>query len=125
MFVATIFGGNDFVESIRIQHLFAGTVPPPRSPEYASRIVAAKEFSPTALTQGLNQILYFRENPDQAELALRAVMDWRQVTTLYGTLMLVAAVLFWLASQEDPLTRSRRASAALTCENASKRCALA
>ncbi len=43
---------------------------------------------------------------------LLAVMDWRQVTRLYATLMLGAAVLFWLVSQEDPLTRSRRASAA-------------
>jgi hypothetical protein len=94
VFVAAIFAGNDFVESIRIQHLFAGTVPPPRSPEYAGRIVAARRFSPTALTQGLNQILYFRENPDQAELALRAALQaadaMQQACSEHGTTLIVA-----------------------------------
>ncbi|MBV6413006.1 MAG: NarK/NasA family nitrate transporter [Xanthomonadales bacterium] len=41
---------------------------------------------------------------------LLAVMDWKQVTTLYGTVLLVTAALFWLTSQEDPATQARRTS---------------
>lgn len=43
---------------------------------------------------------------------LLAVMDWRQAATVYGAGMLAMALVFWFASQEDPVTLARRTAGA-------------
>ncbi len=75
VFVTTIFGGNDFFEVLRVQHLYADTIPPPRSRGYWNQVTAGRSLSETAMSQGLNQLLYLRENPDQADLALKAALS--------------------------------------------------
>lgn len=68
--VVAVYGGNDFVEVPRLFHFFRGSVMPPTSPEYWVRIDAAKRASSKALGQGLNQLAYFGEHPDQVDVAI-------------------------------------------------------
>lgn len=72
VFVSTFFAGNDFFEALKAQHLYAGSVPPSRTRGYWDKVTRAAALSTEALAQGLNQLLYLRENPDQATLALQA-----------------------------------------------------
>lgn len=72
VFVVAVYGGNDFLEALRPQHHFRGTHLPPRRSSYWDRIEQAKRVSTTALAQGLNQVAYFVEQPDQVEVALEA-----------------------------------------------------
>jgi len=44
---------------------------------------------------------------------LLAVMDWRDAAMVYGVAMLAMAIVFWFASEEDPLSRARRAAGAV------------
>ena len=71
-FVVAVYGGNDFLEVLRPHHYLRGTTLPPRREGYRDKISAAREVSSTALAQGLNQVLYFQEFPDQIEAALEA-----------------------------------------------------
>lgn len=72
VFVVTVYGGNDFVEVLRLQHYFRGTQMPPRSTHYWDRIEAAKRVSTNALGQGLNQTAFFLAHPEQLDVALEA-----------------------------------------------------
>ncbi len=74
VFVSVFFGGNDFFEVLKVQHLYAGTVPPPRSRGYWTQLSSAKALPEATLAQGLNQLLYLRENPDQMDLSLKAAL---------------------------------------------------
>ena len=75
VFVVAVYGGNDFVEVLRPHHYFRGTVLPPRRQGYRNKIMEARAVSSTALAQGLNQVLYFQEYPDQIEVALEAALS--------------------------------------------------
>ncbi len=72
VFVVAVYGGNDFVEALRLQHYFRGTRMPPRSTHYWDRIESAKRVSTNALGQGLNQAAYFLAHPEQLDVALEA-----------------------------------------------------
>jgi lysophospholipase L1-like esterase len=75
VFVTTIFGGNDFFEVLNVQHLFDGTIAPPlRSRSEWSHFLATETVAAGAIAQGLNQLLFLRDNPDQADLALKAAL---------------------------------------------------
>jgi hypothetical protein len=72
IFVTAFFAGNDFFEAVNVQHLYDGSVPPARTRRYADLLKEAVAASAAGMSQGLNELLYLRENPDQADLALRA-----------------------------------------------------
>ena len=72
VFVIAVYGGNDFLEVLRPHHYFRGTQVPPTRPGYWDRIEAAKRVSSSALAQGLNQVLYFQEHPEQLEVVQEA-----------------------------------------------------
>jgi hypothetical protein len=72
VFVTTFFAGNDFAEVLRIQHLYDNSAAPPRQRGYWDEVAKGTSVSVAAMTQGLGELLYLRENPDQADLALQA-----------------------------------------------------
>lgn len=74
VFVVAVYGGNDFIDVLAPHHHFSGTQPPPGDPRYWDRIEEAKRVSTTFVAQGLNQVLYFREHPDQVDVALEAAL---------------------------------------------------
>lgn len=71
-FVVAVYGGNDFLDVVRPWHYFQRTVPPARSLEYWQRMRAATQENPVLVGNCFNQLLYFDQYPDQAELALQA-----------------------------------------------------
>jgi len=75
VFVVAVYGGNDFVEVPRLFHYFRGSAMPPTSPEYWARIDAAKRASSRELGQGLNQLAYFGEHPDQIDVAIEGCRE--------------------------------------------------
>lgn len=74
VFVTTFFAGNDFVEVLKLHHAHAGSAPPPRPLNYWNEITERTSIPGSALAQGLTQLLYLRENPDEAQLALQAAL---------------------------------------------------
>jgi lysophospholipase L1-like esterase len=74
-FVLAFYGGNDFLDLVKLSHYFHHTAPPPRRSEYWEKMDAAQGVSNVALANALNQLLYFRYYPDQVEVAERAVVD--------------------------------------------------
>jgi len=74
IFVVAVYGGNDFIEALRPHHYFRGTFPPPRREGYWDSIEAAKRVSGPGLAQGLNQVLFFKEHPDEIDVALEAAL---------------------------------------------------
>lgn len=72
VFVTTFYAGNDFLEVVNVQHLYDGTATPPRTRRYAEQLKQALAASELALAPAVNELLYLRENPDEADLALRA-----------------------------------------------------
>jgi len=72
--VVAFFSGNDFVEVLKPAHFHARSIRPPRPEGYWERIRKVTEISSEALTQGLNQVLYFQAHPHEAELALDAAV---------------------------------------------------
>ncbi len=77
VFVATVYGGNDFLDLVRIYHFFNHTSPPTRRHDYWDRVTRAGRVASYAVAIALNQALYFQYHPDQVDVALRAA---RQVT---------------------------------------------
>ena len=80
--VVTVYGGNDFYGVLKVHHWLRGTTYPPRRKSYWDRVNAAREQSTSFLAQSLNQVLYFQEHPDQAEVALEAALVLAQQTKL-------------------------------------------
>jgi lysophospholipase L1-like esterase len=74
-FVLAFYGGNDFLDVVKLAHYFHHTAPPPRSAEYWEKMDKAQAVSSVALANALNQLLYFRYYPDQVAVAERAVLD--------------------------------------------------
>jgi lysophospholipase L1-like esterase len=70
--VVVFFSGNDFVEVLKPAHFHARSLRPPRPEGYWERIRKVTQISSEALTQGLNQVLYFEAHPHEADLALEA-----------------------------------------------------
>jgi lysophospholipase L1-like esterase len=70
--VVAFFSGNDFVEVLKPAHFHARSVRPPRPEGYWERIRKVTKISSEALTQGLNQVLYFQAHPHEADLAFEA-----------------------------------------------------
>lgn len=74
-FVVAFYGGNDFLDVVKLSHYYHHTAPPPRRSEYWEKMDKAKAVSSVALANALNQLLYFRYYPDQVAVAERAVLD--------------------------------------------------
>jgi lysophospholipase L1-like esterase len=74
-FVVAFYGGNDFLDMVKLSHYFHHTAPPPRRAEYWEQMGKATAVSSTAVANALNQLLYFRYYPDQMAVAERAVLD--------------------------------------------------
>lgn len=72
VFVTVIYGGNDFVEAVRLERLLRGEAQPVLGSEYDARLARARELSTVAFSQGLNQLVYFHERPEDVELAFDA-----------------------------------------------------
>lgn len=75
VFVVTVYGGNDFVASLRVRHYFEGTNHAPNPPDYRDRIEAAKSIGGAGLAQGLNQAAFFQIHPEEIELALDTALS--------------------------------------------------
>lgn len=71
-FVVAIYGGNDFIEVLKVHHYFQRTVPPERPKGYWEKISAASEVCSYAVAIALNQALYFQSHPEQVDVALDA-----------------------------------------------------
>ncbi len=73
VFVVAVYGGNDFLEALRPFHWFRGTEFPRRPEGYRERVERAQAVSTASLAQGLNQVMFLSEFPDQVELAIEAM----------------------------------------------------
>ena len=81
VFVVACYGGNDFVECLKLWHHFDGSAIPERTKEYEKRRAAAVREVPDAgayLTQSLSQVACFDLFPEEEAVARRAL---RAVTT--------------------------------------------
>jgi len=74
VFVAALYAGNDFQGALQISDFFTKRHAKPRSSEYTRRLDAANARWPDALPQGFNQAAYFAFSPDDAAVALDAVV---------------------------------------------------
>lgn len=72
--IVCVYGGNDFVETLRPYAFQRGVPLPPRPEGYFEELVATADLGTGALLQGLNQALFFREHPEQRDLALTAAV---------------------------------------------------
>lgn len=72
--VVTVYGGNDFYGVLKVHHWLRGTTYPPRRKNYWEKVERARERSTSFLAQSLNQVLYFQEHPEQADVALEAAL---------------------------------------------------
>lgn len=72
--VVTVYGGNDFYGVLKVHHWLRGTTYPPRRKSYWDKVERARERSTSFLAQSLNQVLYFQEHPEQADVALEAAL---------------------------------------------------
>ncbi|MCK6447229.1 MAG: SGNH/GDSL hydrolase family protein [Planctomycetes bacterium] len=75
VFVTVVYGGNDFVEAVRLERVLRREARPAAGADYDARLVRARELSTVAFSQGLNQLLYFQERPSDVELAFDAARD--------------------------------------------------
>ncbi len=75
VFIAALYAGNDFQGALQVNDFFAKRHAAPRSAEYTSRLDAANARWPDALPQGFNQAAYFAFAPDDAAVALDAVVS--------------------------------------------------
>ncbi len=72
VFVVAFYGGNDFLDMVKIWHYFENTAMPPRSREYWDKLEQAQTLSTPSVANLFNQLLYFQFYPDQIDVALRA-----------------------------------------------------
>jgi lysophospholipase L1-like esterase len=94
--VIAVYGGNDFDETLYLDHLFRGTNRPGGTPEYYARVEAAKKIHPGALAQAFNAYHYFKLRPDQIDRTAAAARDLLteiQVTCLRHSIQLVVAYI--------------------------------
>jgi len=75
VFVVVVFGGNDFLEVCRLRHYFQRTERQKPDLDYWSRLKAfhrAVDGAGPWMSQGLSQLFYFAEMPEEERLALEA-----------------------------------------------------
>ncbi len=77
VFVAAVYGGNDFLDLVRVWHFFQRTAPPARRHDYWDKVTRAGRVASYAVAIALNQALYFQYHPEQVDVALEAA---RQVS---------------------------------------------
>jgi len=70
--VLAVYGGNDFQESLRMHHWFAGETPPASTPDYRESVQRALDVSAAAVGQGGLSLRYFADHPDERDVALEA-----------------------------------------------------
>jgi len=67
--VVAFYGGNDFVETLKLHHVFHGTKFPRRNEQQIRKALAIDRFLTPQVTMSA---LFFQRNPDQRYVALRA-----------------------------------------------------
>ncbi|MCC6406979.1 MAG: hypothetical protein IT453_07425 [Planctomycetes bacterium] len=72
VFVTVFYGGNDFVEAVRLEHVLRREPQPPSPSGYDALLARAHAAAKSAFSQGVNQWLYFRAHPDEAAFAAAA-----------------------------------------------------
>lgn len=113
--VLAVYGGNDFYGVLRVHHYLRGTRQPPRRASTWERVEEARALSTGFVAQSLNQVLYFQEFPEQADVALEAAAavtaEIQRLCAGSGTRLLVAYVppLFEVGhpALEDQIARAR------------------
>ena len=70
IFIVTLYGGNDFIETCALMGCQRSN-----DPEYYAKLKKGRSFNPGGLSQGLNQIYYFKFYPESLEISLKAVTD--------------------------------------------------
>ncbi|MCK6447663.1 MAG: GDSL-type esterase/lipase family protein [Planctomycetes bacterium] len=75
VFVVTVYGGNDFEETLTAWHFFAGTLRESGSEEYWKRINAGKQVNEPCMSQGMLAVEYFKTQPTELEHALSAALS--------------------------------------------------
>lgn len=68
--VVFVYGGNDFVEVLRLAHQFNGTERPDNWGRENERLAPWRQSHPAAIGQALNSIVYFRNSPSEVGVAL-------------------------------------------------------
>ncbi|MCC6408699.1 MAG: SGNH/GDSL hydrolase family protein [Planctomycetes bacterium] len=70
--IVCMYGGNDFIETLRPFAFQRGVPLPPRPEGYFAELVETLDMGEGPLLQGLNQALFFRDHPEQRDIALTA-----------------------------------------------------
>ncbi len=68
--VVTVFGGNDFTDTLLLAHAFEGTKTRGLTPESRARREEALEESRYVLGQGYGTLLFFKDRPAELEFSL-------------------------------------------------------
>jgi lysophospholipase L1-like esterase len=95
VFVVAVYGGNDFVEVLGLQHHFAGT-PAADPTRYWTQVERARGPGDNCLAQSFLALKHFAHYPEEMEVALQAARDVTteiQVTCQRQGIRLIVAYL--------------------------------
>jgi hypothetical protein len=70
VFVVALFGGNDFHDVLHLRHFYDHTLAPKVDHDGWTRMQRDLGIGRAELLQGVNQMLHFKRNPDEAALSL-------------------------------------------------------
>lgn len=94
VFVACVYGGNDFDELLTLHHLFARSVRPPGYRLYTDEVKAAEAIAEAVLSQAFFQLKYFAAQPEELANALATatavVREMQRVCALADVRLVVA-----------------------------------
>lgn len=75
VFVVTVYGGNDFEETLTAWHFFAGTLRETGSAESWARVEAGRKVNEPCMSQGMLAVEFFRSQPEELQHALDAALS--------------------------------------------------
>jgi hypothetical protein len=75
VFVVALFGGNDFHDVLHLRHFFDHTLAPKVDRDGWTRMQRDLGIGRAELLQGVNQMLHFKRNPDEAALSLETCRE--------------------------------------------------
>jgi len=94
VFIACVYGGNDFDELLTLHHLFARTIRPPGYRLYSKQVARAEEICRVALPQAFFQLKYFAAQPEErapaVEAATAVVREMQRVCRLRDVRLILA-----------------------------------
>jgi len=74
-FIVVIFTGNDFLDAVAGDWARDGIAIPERPPDYMERLAAANAISSAAVSQGFNQLYFFRTFPELVDPAIEITAE--------------------------------------------------